>query len=121
MRRAPRLVAALLAVGATAAFARDGGVPEVDVSTKKGTTAAPPTVERAVEVELAEPRRGASIDRASCSLAARRHAAAERGLRCPTCSSYEVVPKKGDQDGRRYTCCHCGKTADYGGFVSIHR
>jgi transposase-like protein len=56
----------------------------------------------------------------SCTVAARRVALDQRGLKCPGCGSYEVVPKKGREG--RYVCCGCGKSADFFGWVRVsHR
>jgi len=52
----------------------------------------------------------------ACSPAAIRHARAERGLRCPRCRSYEVVPLS-----HQYLCCHCGRKARFGSWVSVSR
>jgi DNA-directed RNA polymerase subunit RPC12/RpoP len=82
---------------------------------KKPAPVPAPTVTR----EADEPLPGARIDCASCTPDAKAHAEEGRGLKCPQCSSYAVVQKKG-QSGR-YTCCRCGKTADFSGFVRIHR
>ncbi len=73
----------------------------------------------AVEPALDAGGAGVRKDPASCTPEARRRALELRGLKCPACGSYEVVPKKGRTD--RYICAGCAKTGDFHAWVRIDR
>jgi len=52
-----------------------------------------------------------------CTPSAVRHARSGRGLRCPRCARYDVVPSSRG----RYVSCHCGFEAPFSGFVHVHQ
>jgi len=52
-----------------------------------------------------------------CTPSAVRRARSGRGLRCPRCSRYDVVPTSPG----RYVSCHCGYEARFSGFVHVRR
>jgi len=92
--------------------AQSSPAPEAAGMFDEATSTPEDTAVEAEAEEAADP-----VRERYCTTSAVRRARSGRGLRCPRCSRYDVVPSSHG----RYVSCHCGYQARFSGFVHISR